>query len=318
MNMRRFSARFLVHVRGTGFESIALGVLLSSVLGLFLIADAGSPRLASEAAVSAGSGHPAHAASRFSPRLDYRLEAVRRGEREVPRLFLASLPRDLAGLRAGAERKSAFLKVALPLVLKTNEALLERRARIIRLQQRRVHGSALSRGDRRWLDRMVKRYRLKHLDFEALLRRVDIVPPSLALAQAIEESGWGTSRFAREGNALFGQWTFKGEKGMRPLERRDDARHSVRSFDELSEAVHAYAHNLNTHPAYRRFRARRAELRRRDAPLDGFDLAGTLAGYSERRGAYVEALRGLIRHNGLGQFDAARLSGSADGSESGI
>lgn len=296
-----------------------MGVLLSCVLGLSLAADSGSPRLTPGAtafggAAAAGAGHQVRASSRFSPRIDYRLEAVRRGEREVPRRFFTSLPRDLAGLRTGAERKSAFLKVALPLVLKTNETLLERRARILRLRRLQAHGIALPRNDRRWLDLMAKRYHLKRLDFEALSRRVDIVPPSLALAQAIEESGWGTSRFAREGNALFGQWTFGGEKGMRPLGRRSGALHSVRSFDDLTAAVHAYAHNLNTHPAYRRFRQRRAERRHQGASLDGFDLAGTLVGYSERREAYVEALRRLIRRNGLGQFDAARLSGNEDGS----
>jgi Bax protein len=313
-----------------GFESVAVGALLLSVLGLFIVvfvADAGSPRLTlgaagladSEADSGADGGvRHAHAASRFSPRLDYPLEAVRRGEREVPRTFLASLPRELVVLRAGAERKSAFLKITLPLVLKTNEVLLERRTRIIRLQRLRASGATIPQIESRWLDRMVKRYRLKSLDFEALLRRVDIVPPSLALAQAIEESGWGTSRFAREGNALFGQWTFKGEKGMRPLERSGDARHSVRSFDELSEAVHAYAHNLNTHRAYRYFRTRRAEQRLQGMPLDGFDLTETLAVYSERREAYVDALRALISYNGLGQFDAARLSGIADSPETGI
>ena len=134
------------------------------------------------------------------------------------------------------------------------------------------------------------------------------MPPSLALAQAVEETGWGTSRFVREGNALFGQYTYKSVTGMVPERRDADRRHRVRSHDNLLAAVRAYVHNLNSHWAYEDFRDRRAQLRRAGRPIDGYDLAGELVQYSERRAAYVQAIRQIIRQNRLDDFDGAWLN----------
>ena len=145
--------------------------------------------------------------------------------------------------------------------------------------------------------------RVAGVDFEELLRRVDIVPPSLALAQAAEESGWGVSRFARRGKALFGQKVFRGGEGLVPLERPDGARYRVRSFDRVIDGVRAYLHNLNTHYAYARFRRVRARMRQEDGTLDSYGLAGTLLKYSERREAYLETIREIMQVNGLTVFD---------------
>jgi Bax protein len=137
---------------------------------------------------------------------------------------------------------------------------------------------------------------------------MDIIPPSLALAQSAEESGWGTSRFARQGNALFGQWTWDRSQGIRPSAAAASATHAIRRFPTLLAAVRAYARNLNTHRAYASFRLERERLRQQSQPISGFRLATTLTRYSERGGAYVRSLHAIMRGNDLARFDQARLS----------
>jgi len=136
---------------------------------------------------------------------------------------------------------------------------------------------------------------------------VDEVPASLALGQAAVESGWGTSRFVREGNALFGQWTFDPGQGMTPRDRTAHKRHMVRRFNALMDSVRAYMRNLNTHQAYREFRAARRTMRADGSFLRGRLLAAELSRYSERGRAYVADLRSIIRENGLSRLDAVRL-----------
>jgi Bax protein len=140
-----------------------------------------------------------------------------------------------------------------------------------------------------------------------LISRVDVIPPALALAQAAEESGWGTSRFAKEGNAIFGQWTFALRSGLTPLKRDQGKKHQVKVFDSLIDSVRAYTVNLNSHRAYKGFRNTRQDLRRAGVPLDSQALVGKLHKYSERGQAYVSALRELINFNDLSPLDGARL-----------
>jgi Bax protein len=143
-----------------------------------------------------------------------------------------------------------------------------------------------------------------------LLRRVDIVPPSLALTQAALESGWGTSRFAQEGNALFGQKAFNDSvDSLLSRHKKPADVHRYRSYDSLMSAVRSYVHNLNSHPAYGEFRSQRAELRKKagDGPLDGDNLARTLLRYSERGLSYTADIRQMMRSNGMRSYDAARL-----------
>jgi hypothetical protein len=141
--------------------------------------------------------------------LGYHLDRVRGRDDVVPRVFLASLPRDLKRARSVDTRKRVFLKALLPLVLKVNESILLERGRLLALRQRAEAGRELTPAARIWLEDLARRYGVETLDFDELLRRVDAIPPGLALAQGAEESGWGTSRFALEGNAPFGQWTFE-------------------------------------------------------------------------------------------------------------
>ena len=123
---------------------------------------------------------------------------------------------------------------------------------------------------------MADLYGTDPFDVQELLNRMDVVPPSLALAQAAEESGWGTSRFARQGNALFGQYTYNAKPGIVPAQRDADRRHRVRSHDNLLAAVRAYVHNLNSHWAYEDFRRKRSRLRRAGETISGYVLAGEL------------------------------------------
>ena len=238
--------------------------------------------------------------------IGYHLDRVReRGI--VPRLLVREMPRNLSELRDVERRKAMFIRIALPLILETNEAILRDRVRIERLRTAHARDGLLPASGNRWLWEVFVVYGVKPFDFEELLRRVDIIPPSIAVAQAAEETGWGTSRFVRHGNALFGERMYRGTGGMMP--RRIPEGHSfrIRRFGRLLAAVDAYASNLNTHPAYAAFRAERGAMRVVAAGFDVAVLAGGLEAYSERRQAYIETVRAIIRTNELTGLDHLRL-----------
>ncbi len=237
----------------------------------------------------------------------YDLEDIRSKRTPVPRLRLFMLPRDLPEITDVDERKTVFLSLALPLILEANAHIAVERRRLRYAIERRAAGQKLPQDLEDWLAGLAKRYKGSTDQLEVLLRRVDTVPPSLVLAQAATESGWGTSRFAIEGNAIFGQWTTTGAKGLVPLGRPEGETYMVRSFDRLIDSVSAYLLNLNTHRPYRDFRKMRAELRRAGEPLDGTKLAGGLQHYSETGQEYVDLLRGIIRKNRLSPLDRATL-----------
>ncbi|NQV85031.1 MAG: glucosaminidase domain-containing protein [Rhodospirillales bacterium] len=251
------------------------------------------------------------ALSKTFKQLGYNLDRVGSGEADVPRLFLASLPGDIRQIRESSARKSLFFKTLLPLVLQANEEILRDRRRLWSLYFQTRLGKKPSAVDRLWLLVLSERYGFKTVSIDNLLKRVDVIPPSLALAQAAEESGWGTSRFVREGNAVFGQWTFSEAGGLVPTERDDDKQHRVKTFGSLLDSVRAYAHNLNTHKAYRKLRGLRHSLRLKGAPLEGLLLVDNIKSYSQRGEKYVEAIRGLIEANNLQRLDDARLNDGA-------
>jgi Bax protein len=248
--------------------------------------------------------------------LGYDLDRVRAGNAAVPRLFLASLPGDIRNIRETRVRKSLFFKSVLPLVLQANEEILRDRRRLWSIHFQQSLDRKLGPADRLWLMVMAERYNVKRGDLDALLKRVDIIPPSLALAQAAEESGWGTSRFVREGNAVFGQWTFSDSGNLVPARRDDGKLHRIRVFSSLLDSVRAYARNLNTHSAYRGFRRQRHDLRLKGAPLDGLLLVNNLKSYSQRGDKYVETIRTLIETNNLHRLDDARLRDAKSGPRS--
>lgn len=215
----------------------------------------------------------------------------------VPPLALTTLPPDLDSQTA-ADKKTLFLRALLPLVLYEN--------RLIRAD-RTFLNAMFARGD--WLDdsaeasalrALARRYKvdgdLRQAEVQAeMLRRVDEVPPSLALAQAANESGWGTSRFAQEGNSLFGQWTWGASAGLAPEGRAEGETYAVRTFPSLQASVRAYMHNLNAGHAYAEFRQIRENMRAGRRPLAGVLLADGLTAYSQRGPHYVEEIKFMIR-----------------------
>lgn len=206
-------------------------------------------------------------------------------------------------------RKEAFFAFLHSYIEEENERVRETRSRLLSLAGIVRAGEPLSKVERASLEEIVAEYRLDDADLSdralvrELLRRVDIVPMSLVMAQAATESGWGTSRFAREGNNIFGQWCFDEGCGLVPERRRSDASHEVRSFGSVQGSVRAYLRNLNTHESYAEMREMRADMRAEGRPLDSMILARGLTRYSERGMAYVSELQDIIRVNRLHAFD---------------
>ena len=229
----------------------------------------------------------------------------------MPRLFITQLPGDLPQVKSTTERKNLFLRGVLPLTLRVNERLSRDRSRLLQIEQQLKTRRQLSEDDAAWLANLEELYSVKLGDMRSLIVRVDQVPVSLALAQAAIESGWGTSRFATLGNALFGQWTENPNvRGLLPADRGENQFHRVRAFSKLIRSVWKYAQNLNTHPAYGEFRQRRSAIRQAGKPLSGNVLALTLTQYSERGPVYTEELRTIIRVNRLNEFDDTKLIGT--------
>lgn len=242
------------------------------------------------------------------------LKDIRRGSDAVPAIYVSSLPDDLGFIDEVGRKKKLFFSAVLPLVLSANERVARDRAKLIRLRERVLDGASLHASEREWLLRLADRYRVASAEeidrrlLDALVRRVDVVPVSLALAQAAVESGWGSSRFARHGNALFGQRAWRDDQGIVPSERADNEGHVVRKYDTLLSSVSSYIHNLNTHPSYSDFRRYREAMRENGERLDGKRLAGGLLAYAEIGERYVEILRRVIEKNRLTEFDDALLN----------
>lgn len=231
--------------------------------------------------------------------------ALMSGAKEVPPIFLAALPEDLKATPNADQRKAVFVTVVLAHVLWANDRLREDRARIERLRKANLTETAMRTRDRKWLARMTKRYGTKPMAFDALLRRVDVVPPRLAIAQAVQESGWGTSRFARTGNALFGQHAPVGDGAMTA---KGDTAVGMKAFDTIQRSVLSYMVNINRHRAYGPFRSMRAGMRNEGRPMDAIALAGTLGRYSEEGPLYVERLRIVMRIPEVAAAKGAKLA----------
>lgn len=202
-------------------------------------------------------------------------------------------------------KKTIFFRLMAPLILIANENITRQRKIVIDedLDSQRLVNIAI-----KYLVISKEQNSLTETDRRRLLSRLDIVPASLALAQAAEESGWATSRFAQEGNAFFGQWDFSG-KGMKPKQQREQlGNYGVARFDSPLDSVEAYMFNLNTNAAYQNLRNLRNEMRKNNRQITGYELAGTLDKYSERGEAYISGLRLMIRYNKLETIDEMELS----------
>jgi len=233
--------------------------------------------------------------------LGYDLKAVRAGQKVKP-IYLTKLPKDLKTLGNTSQKRELFIKIILPLILDENEKITDDRKKLFKMLSKNFNTA----GERYWLKRRFKEYKIDDQDLSKLKMRMDIIPVSIALAQAANESGWGTSRFALEGNALFGQWTWS-KKGISPKNKDPDASHKILQFQILKASVRAYKNNLNTHNAYRQFREERAKLREADDKINGLLLTQYLKNYAGIGSKYVEILDSIISNNSLTDFDEADL-----------
>lgn len=256
---------------------------------------------------------------RLFEELGYTPERWQAGVREVPKVYFATVPerwRDTTTQQVTVQtKKRLFFRALAPIALYANKLVLQERSRVEELVSRYRAGQPWAAPDAEWMTELAVRYKVidsaeQVLEADAvdeLLQRVDMVPISLTLSQAAEESGWGTSRFAAEGNALFGQWTW-GDKVIKPKQQRAGmGNYGIAAFDTTLDSVRAYMQNLNTHRAYGELRAKRAELREHGEPITGRILAGTLTSYSERGAAYVETLYTIMNANRLDPADDAYL-----------
>ena len=232
---------------------------------------------------------------------DYKLDDIRKNKLVKP-VALDSFPREIKMIENTKKRKEFFIQIVLPLILQENNNIKLDRTRLFNI----INKSNNTNIEKKWLDKKYKQYGIPSKDLLILKIRMDDIPVSLALAQAAKETGWGTSRFAQEGNALFGQWTWSGE-GLKPKEADENEGHKVMKFNVLQASVRAYQRNLNTHSTYREFRLARAKLRDAGKPLDSIILSKYLNEYAETGEQYVEILKKIIIQNNLKDFDNAKL-----------
>ena len=232
---------------------------------------------------------------------NYTLNDVRKTKLVKP-VALTLLPNEIKMIESTTKRKEFFIQIVLPLILKENNNIRIDRKRLFSI----INKSNNSDLEKKWLNKKYKQYGIPSKDLSILKIRMDEIPVSLALAQAAKETGWGTSRFAQEGNALFGQWTWSGE-GLKPKDADASQGHKVMKFNVLQASVRAYQRNLNTHSTYKGFRQERAKLRDQGKDLDSLILSKFLDQYAETGNQYVEVLQKIIKQNNLQDFDDAKL-----------
>ena len=226
--------------------------------------------------------------------IDYKLTSVRTGHTDIPPVFIQEIPTGWKNISSIPEKKRLFIKTLLPLIIAANQDIAEERTKALHLLSQK-NTKAFSEEDKQWLKQLYKKYKTQN---ESVLRkRLDIIPLPLALAQSIEESGWGTSFFARQGNALYGQIS---QTGMRPKDRPNGPK--IKQFDNLLQSVKSYMHNLNTHKAYKGFRDLRFQMRTKKQKLDAYKLAAQLLNYSIKKSVYVQNLHSIMRKNKLHDF----------------
>ena len=232
---------------------------------------------------------------------DYKLDDIRKNKLVKP-VALDSFPREIKMIDNTKKRKEFFIQIVLPLILQENNNIRLDRKRLFSI----INKSNNTQVEKKWLEKKYKQYGIPSKDLSILKVRMDEVPVSLALAQAAKETGWGTSRFAQEGNALFGQWTWSGE-GLKPKEADENEGHKVMKFNVLQASVRAYQRNLNTHKTYKEFRLARAKLRDDGKLLDSTFLSNYLDEYAETGQQYVKIIQKIIEQNKLKDFDNAKL-----------
>ena len=231
---------------------------------------------------------------------NYDLDIIRKTKKVTP-IYISVLPAEIGKIESTKEKKEIFIKIVLPLILRENEEIISDRKKLFRILGKIKN----TRAEKKWLKFKLKQYKVENSDLSELKIRMDIIPVSLAIAQAAKETGWGTSRFALEGNALFGQWTYAAD-GLKP---EDDTTgdHKVMKFNILQASVRAYKRNLNSHKVYKNFRSERAKLRERGEKINSLKLVKYLDKYAETGKLYTQILEKIIKQNSLMDFDQSKL-----------
>ena len=233
---------------------------------------------------------------------NYTLDSVRKTKIVKP-IRLSLLPTEIKKIENTKKKKNLFIQIILPLILEENNRIKLDRKKLFTILNKNMNSDS----EKKWLKSKFQQYGVINNDLSTLKVRMDIVPVSLAIAQAAKETGWGTSRFAIEGNALFGQWTWSGE-GIKPAGvDPEDSNHKVMKFKVLKASVRAYQRNLNTHGSYRQFRSARANMRDNDDDLDSLLLADYLDKYAATGKEYTKIIKQIIKQNNLQDFDKVKL-----------
>ena len=233
--------------------------------------------------------------------LNYDLKDIRSNKKVKP-IEISLLPIELKNIESTKKRKDLFIKIVLPLILEENARIKLDRKRLFAILNKNNNSDS----EKKWLKRKFKQYGVTKNDLSTLKIRMDEIPVSLAIAQAAKETGWGTSRFATEGNALYGQWTYTGD-GIKPSAADNNSSHKVMRFKVLKASVRAYQRNLNTHSGYREFRRQRAIQRDNEEELDSLKLVEFLDKYAETGSEYTKVLKQIIKQNSLKDFDDASI-----------
>ena len=236
--------------------------------------------------------------------VDYDLGQVR-NKKLVKPIYFTQFPKDLDELQNTRLKKETFIKIVLPLIVAENERILADRKKMKNIYKKKNTTDL----EKQWLRQKLLEYKVKKGNMDELLLRMDIIPTSIALAQAAKESGWGTSRFALEGNAIFGQWTWSGQ-GIAPLDRESNKKHKILKFPILRASVKAYQNNLNTHKSYIKFREKRSGMRKKNKEISGLELTDTLKNYAQTGSEYIRILNQIIKQNRLTDFEPVRLVNS--------
>ena len=236
--------------------------------------------------------------------VDYDLKSVRYNKTVKP-IYFTQFPKDLDEIKNVQLKKETFIKIVLPLIVAENEKILNDRSNLLKIVSKKYTTDE----EKQWLRQKLLEYKVKKGNINELKIRMDMIPVSIALAQAAKESGWGTSRFALEGNAIFGQWTWTGQ-GIEPLLKDKSKSHKILRFPILRASVKSYKNNLNTHKSYREFRNKRFELRKSNKSINGLELTKMLENYAETGSEYTKILSKIIIQNRLMDFEPVKLANS--------
>ena len=227
-----------------------------------------------------------------------------RSNKLVPNISINKLPKDFYLISSIEDKKSLFIRSLLPLIITENDKIIDTKKRIKKIDNNIFE--YITREDALWLKKQLIKYKVKSNQIDELLIKADIIPVSIALAQAAIESGWGTSRFATEGNALFGQWSWFKGSGIVPKERSSEETYEIKSFESLRDSVSAYMINLNSHKHYIEFRAARYHYRINNDEINSINLIKLLSNYAENKD-YSNILEKIIKKNNLQEFDQAKV-----------